>query len=220
MIVPIFACLLGVGLTQSTCPSYQCESLKENVCMSWSKGRISLNSNGCPLKYVCSLSLALTSYALSPESGTYMCQSASEGTLTTGYNYCGDDIPYKKSLLKGSFPKECFKAGYSDYNCLVDDGSYLECRCGMQGKLFCNPGPSSDQFQNFWDECEKNDYVVKAKFFQYYQTYYEFFVEYESALECSIGLFSEFGIIRSDVPGSGSGGMWIGVVLVSFLAVI
>lgn len=216
----VFTCLLAVGLAQGTCPSYQCGTLGENVCMTWSNGKIVLNSSGCSSKFVCSLSQALTSYALSPLSGSFMCHSPTDGTSNSGYNYCGDDISYKKSLKKGSFPKECFKAGFSDYNCLVDDGSYLECRCGMQGKLFCNPSPSSDEFQNFWDECEKNDYVVKAEFFKYYQTYYEFFVEYESALECSVGLFSEFGIISNDVPGSGSGGNWIGVIFVMFFGFI
>lgn len=201
----IFLSFISETFSQSECPVYECAALGENICITWTKDAIQLNSNGCTAKYVCSLEKALKSYALSPDSGSYSCQPSSEATSYSGYNYCGDDISYKKTLKTGSFPKECYKAGYSDYNCLVEDGSYLECRCGMKGKLYCNPNPSSDEFQNFWDECKKNDYIVTAGFFHYYQTLYQFFVEYNSGVECANGLFSEFGVIRSNAPSSGSG---------------
>lgn len=191
--------------SQTTCPSYQCSSLESSICMSWSKGIISLNSNGCPSKSICSLEKAMIEYALNPESGSYSCETSSSSDSISGYNYCGKDSKYKKSLKSGSFPKECSIAGYSDENCLLDDGSYLECRCGLQSKLYCNPNPDSEVFDDYWSKCDDEDYVVKAGFYNYYKTLYEFYVEYHSALSCSKSLFKEFSVISAKVPSSDSG---------------
>ena len=178
---------------------------------------ISLNSNGCPSKSICSLEKALIEYALNPESGSYSCEPSSSSDSTSGYNYCGKDSDYKKSLKSGSFPKECFKAGNSDENCLLDDGSYLECRCGLQSKLYCSPNPDSEVFDDYWSKCEDEDYVVKAGFYNYYKTLFEYYVEYNSALSCSKSLFKEFSVISAKVPSSESSSKLLAVGFGMFL---
>jgi hypothetical protein len=201
----------------SVCPSYQCSELPETICMSWSEGVIFLNSKGCPSKNVCSLQKAMIDYALNPQSGSYSCESSGSSDVVTGYNYCGKDLKYKKKLRKGDFPKECSQEGFSDQSCLLEDGSFLECRCGMQSKLFCSPNPDSEVFEDYWKECENDDFIVEAEFFNYYKTWFEYYVEYQSAATCAKGLFKEFSIISSKVPSSESSGGFLVTPVMFFI---
>ena len=91
----------------------------------------------------------MVEYNLSPDSGSYLCQSASDYPTTIGYNYCGARLQSKQTLNSGSFPKDCTIEGFNDTACQLEDGSFVECACGFDSNLHCSPNPSSTVFDNF-----------------------------------------------------------------------
>ncbi|OMJ82320.1 hypothetical protein SteCoe_17035 [Stentor coeruleus] len=184
------------------CPTYTCSELDPMICMTWKSTSFTFNSNGCPTNYVCSLTKAMIAYSLSPDIGSYSCESVTTYTTATGYSYCGQDLAYRKSLKTGSFPKQCTSQGFSDSACMLEDGTIVECKCGFDSSLYCKPNPNSEVFSNFWSSCSSNDDIVPAKFYEYYKTYYDYYVEYKTSLSCTTLLFKEFSVISGKVPAS------------------
>lgn len=200
------------------CPIYTCSELDSMVCMTWEGFSFTFNSNGCPTNYVCSLTKAMIAYNLSPDSGSYSCESIDTYTTATGYSYCGQDLEYRKSLKTGSFPKQCTNQGFSDSACMLEDGTIVECKCGFDSALYCRPNPNSDVFVNYWSECDSNGDVVAASFYEYYKTYYSYYVEYKTSLSCTTLLFKEFSVISGKVPASNGFGKGLGMAILGILA--
>jgi hypothetical protein len=180
---------------------------------------ITFNSNPCASNTICSIGSALLSYNFNSTAGSYHCEPASDYPAVQGYNYCGTRFKYRETLFSGSYPAECTSLGLSDPACMMEDGSYTECKCGLDSKMYCAPSASSTVFDNFWKQCSSNDYVVKAEFFQYYQTLYDYYVEYNSADVCEKSLIKEFNILEGAIPSNsfarGLVGM-IGVVILIY----
>ncbi|OMJ88985.1 hypothetical protein SteCoe_8899 [Stentor coeruleus] len=186
--------------------------------MAWKGKSFTFNSNGCPTNYVCSLTKAMISYNLSPESGSYFCESIDIYTTATGYSYCGQDLLYRKLLKTGSFPKQCTNQGFSDSDCMLEDGTIVECKCGFDSGLYCRPNPNSEVFSNFWSECDSNDNVVTADFYEYYKTYYDYYVEYKTSLSCTTELFKEFSVISGKITASTGISYGLGMIGILMLA--
>ena len=212
--------LLFFTTSLAACPNYQCASLGKDICMIWNSGTITFNSNGCTTTdYICSYANALAAYTLNSTSGTFSCQPSSEFPAVIGYTYCGTLLSSKVNLFNGTYPKKCSTLGYNDANCLLQDKSYTNCKCGFDSNLYCQPNPSSYIYDNFWKKCSKNDDVVSAGFFLYYQTLYTYYVEYNTKLQCTSSLFKEFGIISGSIPAN-SFQEYIIISLSAFLFVV
>lgn len=198
--------LLYFILAAQACPSYQCESLPDKVCITWVENSINFNSNGCgSSKLICSLSKAMIAYNFNPKNGTFYCEDSSNFPTTQGYSYCGTQEITKENLKSGSYPQSCTEEGFTDSACELEDGSFVECTCGFDSLLYCKPNPSSSVYSEFWNECQANDDVVTAEFYQYYETLYEYYVDFNTKLDCSSTLFKEISIVSGLVPKSSIG---------------
>jgi hypothetical protein len=202
------------------CPVYQCGNLTQNMCMSWNNGSIILNSNGCTnSKLTCNYADAIAAYNSNPLSGNYYCQPISNTPTELGYRYCGTKIPSKQNLYQGSYPKSCSAQGYNDKSCLLQDGSYAQCQCGLDSKLYCQPTSSSSIFDSYWANCEQNQKVVDVEFFTYYKSLYNYYVQFNTRLGCSQQLFKEFSELSGPAPARDySLAMSIGIAI--YLSVI
>lgn len=202
----VFFLLVAV---ESACPTYICASLGNNICTTWTTNEIKINSSGCAdITTSCSLAAAQLKYKKTPESGTYECTSStSSSSSQEGFMNCGDRQS-NKSLESGSHPKKCTNIGEEDESCLLEDGTYSECACGMDGKSYCKPSPSDTPFDDYWSECDKHDNVVNALFFNYYDMMHSYYIEYETTPDCGNDVFTELVMLDESVPDSDDG-RWI-----------
>ncbi|CAG9320147.1 unnamed protein product [Blepharisma stoltei] len=193
------------SLASAQCPAYTCAELSTDICMTWSNNAVQFNKNSCTShSQSCLISKAMLEYSFNPSQGNYSCEASSSLGYTYGFMDCGEQLETEIYLKSGTFPKSCSSAGYSDENCLLEDGNYLECGCGFDSLLYCKPNPSSYVFKKFWDTCSDQDNIVTSEFYEYYDLLYSFYVEYNTAPDCALTLFQEFGILQGTVPKSSS----------------
>mgnify|MGYP000102364137 FL=1 len=197
--------VLMVSSALGNCPAFQCGSFDSNYCARWNGTTIELNSQGCKsYKQSCTFSKALVSYYFNSDSGNYLCENSAQFSYSEGYMNCGTRQNTKTKLVEGEHPKKCLEPGYSDFNCELLDGSFLECKCGLDSEYYCTPNPSSNIFDEFWQACEDQDNVVTAQFYEYYELLSKFYIEYNTAPDCALTLFQEFSLLQGSEPDSES----------------
>ena len=49
-------------------------------------------------------------------------------------------------------------------------------------------------------ECDNNENVISASFYEYYEILSDYYVEYKTSLTCTTGLFKEFIILTGSAP--------------------
>lgn len=194
---------LVLAASVESCKVWTCADQKDpTVCLTWQANSVSVNTVGCT-DYLeeCTYSKVVEAMDLAA-SGTYKCEVAdsSQDSSLVSFVSCGKREPVQRRLKEGSFPKECKDEGEEDLACELVDGSMLPCRCGLDGKYYCQPNPSDEPFQEFWSACDQEGHVVLDSFFQYYKLKHELYVEMISAPDCVPKLIYEFSKLSSTAP--------------------
>ena len=106
----------------------------------------------------------------------------------------------QKTLETGAHPKECVRPGYGDPHCLLKDGSFALCTCGMNGFHYCQVSEGDPEMDSLWEVCEGKNHnltYAEARFWYFYVGYFTFL---QTAPICSD--FYEFDYVvqkRSEV---------------------
>lgn len=176
------------------CPKYSCKELDSDICARMDKNNtITLNQNVCEDGMICRLpSLYLWKYQA--EIGdTLSCETAmtKEKGLQTFRVTCDERRP-NRELAEGSNPKRC----EVDEDCLMQDGNYTQCKCGLGGNAYCKPDISSSIFDNYWEGCEKEwGELSNYTTFTYAAMLNAFYSELVDPASCSNDIFLEMILI-------------------------
>lgn len=182
--------LLTTTATSDTCYTYTCSDvLSDSICVKLSDNyEIAMNGNGCPDSTpYCSLDDVKDWVGTAALNAQFPCSA----TNTTDYwdvpsdrNYlvCGSRY-FKKDLASGSHPKLC----ESKLDCVLEDGTFNECECGLNGEKYCVPHLHSDVFDGYWSQCCSIGCGVLDTFEHYlfWTLKYTYYVDYISGYSCS-----------------------------------
>jgi len=190
------------------CQVWTCEDSQDpEVCLTWSADRIVVNSQGCPsFNQQCSYSLALQ--AIEKDlNGSYTCEVVNSQSASQIHPFasCGKREPEQRRLKAGTFPQECKTEGLNDPTCELNDGSFIPCTCGLNGRLYCQPNPSDMPFNDFWTACEAEEGVVTEDFFKYYELMSRLYAESTELPECIGNKMFEFKKLGSPAPDASWG---------------
>lgn len=170
--------LLGLFASAKVCYNYKCGSLADDVCGSLSDGVITINEDGCSDSDLYCSVLGANSYFVEEdvESGTYPCEEddgtvdslmdrleqfdSIDSSLWAEMDVCQYDSD--KDFVSGSEHKTC----ESDDDCELNDGSYADCDCGLDGKAYCQPELGSTYFSEWYQLCEDGE--ANAVYYKYF----------------------------------------------------
>lgn len=197
MVVWLCLASLLVG-AYSECPLVQCAELQSGVCArGLDLATLQINSLGCPKGTSC-LAQGVDSWwmGLTQPIGAVMpCLPANTTLLTEAqeypYYYCGEREELKSFASKRSVI-ECDQ----DEDCVLEDGSYARCICGLRSDStsgYCQPSFSSSVFDAFWSTCENGftqDYALAL-----YQTQtWKLFPYLQYSASCAKNLFYDLQV--------------------------
>ncbi|CAG9317576.1 unnamed protein product [Blepharisma stoltei] len=221
-----FLALLLSAASGATCPLWSCStSLATGVCVEYQDSSTYLvNYNGCPSSAPYCNYESVLSWIPNAFSGyTWSCETTNTTdywTVPSSSNYLACKPKYyNKNLASGSHPKECSTIGSTDSNCILKDGSYSECKCGLNGKAYCVPEPSSEAFSDYWTQCCTINcgHMDTFKHYLYWYLKMEYYVEYISGYSCT-KIFTQFSDIDNlDYVGDGAIGLLMGLGAVILL---
>ena len=148
------------------CPAISCGQLKYKTC-----ARVSLNStsqvwsvneNACPDDLVCEwaeIVFDVETRLRNHQWGTFdvMCTAPATsdyGTVksTSVYRNC-EDRDLTQVLVNTDPTRTCSSPGFNDPACLLQDGSFAPCVCGLDGTFHCLSTYSDSQFDDYWNLC-------------------------------------------------------------------
>ena len=165
--------LLGVSIVCSTCPKTECSLHSSHLCAVFSEDSVSLSP--CLNGDFCDV-LDLHSNWQEGKTGLECKQAPDDGNLASIFKFmgevCKDPILEGKKLVH-SHPKRCL----NNNDCLLSDGSYAECKCGLSvnGFGFCEVSEGDiiyrDMVQAACNE-DLDEFVfrfLKVKFFVFLQ---------------------------------------------------
>jgi hypothetical protein len=153
------------------CKPFSCEVLPEGLCAVFRKeGDVLVNSEVCDVGMTCYLSKFRTLAERGDFDLEVYCQLLPDSLVD--YDDTAFICPQRNStqrLKSGTHPKVCT----SDQDCSLEDGSSSECDCGLNGRSYCRPSQSTEVFDFFWKECERNsgrlsqrEYLTYARLLQ------------------------------------------------------
>lgn len=132
----------------ANCPNYECDrDLASGVCIRFVAGKNYLvNDSICPSGTYCSYANVQNWSITHKEGDEYICRVTDDIVLEdpTDINMrnCGSREE-DKDLASGSHPKECEDVSTESTDCLLKDGTYSPCVCGINAKAYCVPDKSS-----------------------------------------------------------------------------
>lgn len=122
-------------------------------------------------------------------------------------NQCGVRLP-KKELRKGDYPKLCD----SNFDCMLEDGTEAACSCSLDGNSYCVPDFNSEEYNDFWNECDDDD--LDGEESTYWHAVMSTYPLYLNAVDCAMETFDEFKVISNY---DGDGGVTLCICLLSFI---
>lgn len=160
---------LWLGLTQASCPRWNCASLPSDTCVQWSQDRVLVNDAACSNSNYCSLAgiqASIRTANLTMDQGTVPCAHNFKFEPNPAYVIAGnldcwlkDD---KDRLREGTAPKQCSKTGWEDEACRLANGHMAECLCGLDGNFYCGLGEAEPVLASYWQLCSA-PYISKAR---------------------------------------------------------
>lgn len=189
---------LAAGCTVWTCQDNE----DTEVCATWTADKVLVNSQGCAnFNQQCTYSLVLQAME-NNSTGLYACELAASPAVTKAFPFasCGKREPEQRRLKSGTFPQECEEEAVSDPACELNDGTFLPCICGLNGRSYCQPNPSDTPFDAFWTACEEADGVVSEDFFRYYELMSFYYAQATEVPDCITSKIYEFKKLSSLAP--------------------
>ena len=181
MLFPLL--LLPLALAED-CPVVTCEDMQDNTCALTYGNTIRLRAHHCATTTFCNLTYVLSANG----DQTIPCESFNDsGTIYDDNDYrdCGVRAD-KRNLASGVYPKACA----TDADCLLQDGTFNPCACGLNGKAYCIPDLSSKLFNQYWKKCNETSNTVYRNDYYYWTWYLEYYSLIVSAPSCawSVGI--------------------------------
>lgn len=165
--------LLKTSVVFSTCPRTECTLHSSHMCAVFSENSISLSP--CLNGDFCDV-LDLHSNWQEGKTGLECKKAPEDGNLNSIFNFmneiCKDSVVEGKKLVD-SHPKRCL----NNNDCLLSDGSYAECKCGLSvsGFGFCEVSEGDGVYREMVQaacEGDLDEFVfrfLKVKFFVFLQ---------------------------------------------------
>lgn len=162
----VLVLLLAVGGGEE-CRPFVCKSAALGTCATLTSSYISIQP--CPGDLTCDYFSSILPY-LNYTDYTAYCQHDSErehpftikGMIDIVDTVCNSGVTSSTPrLVEQSTFKECVQ----DQECLLTNGSYTACACGLNGKRYCRYGPGDEVFVNLTNAaCTKdwNQYLLMA----------------------------------------------------------
>jgi hypothetical protein len=175
-----FFVFLVQGVLGIQCPPYQCSQLEDHLCAQWVKGAVYLNTDACPEGLSCSLHELQRVIKAEQEAlswGVVPCVNASSYWVDPEYVNSGNYRCWLRDgdakLIRGSHPRECNEVGDNDYACKLTNGGFAACKCGLNGKAYCDLSDADAEMKLFWEWCEVFRVPESVRdFWKLYKTYY------------------------------------------------
>lgn len=169
------------------CVQVTCEQLDRYNCASLNDTIINVNSYGCSDR-TCSIATFLP-WQEEGSSNLLKCDAiVSTDSGTVADSVLCDAKPTNQLLANGDiYPTRC----KSSADCLLQDGSYNACVCGLDGFQYCAPTMGAEVFHRLWELCDETG-QIDAEDWEHYQLLLKFYVQYTSAPSCALSIFSEF----------------------------
>lgn len=158
--------LLGVTLADTgECRPFKCKQIPLGECGVFSEEEMKLQA--CPGDTTCDFYLDMAPY-LNQTDYTVKCLPDSErghpltfkGALDAIDSVCATTVTAATPRL---VRQSLFTTCLSDQDCLLTNGSYTSCVCGMNGTRYCTYGPGDEVYVNLTTAaCEKdwNQYLL------------------------------------------------------------
>lgn len=137
----------------SSCTNYVCSIMDETTCARKYNDRTELNSAYCPIGQSCDLSRVIDWDRSSSPGDVLECkeQPYYDSYNRGEYNYTCGDLKESRELMEGHHPKKCL----GDADCMLQDGTYMDCSCGFGYDRYCTPAWDSSAFDGFRNKCEE-----------------------------------------------------------------
>ena len=176
----------------SYCPTYTCEALASNVCVTRTSGSsFKINTNGCDSDHMCS-AVAVSEWAelqlssSTSSDSTYSCIPVSSTKSNPNDLFislgCGTKLP-NKNFKNGQTAVSCT----TNLDCQLTDSTYTDCICIFKsdGTGICEASTSNDQvYGGYWTDCGVDNMMEDGDMAAFW-TYYMMFWEYtQSSVNC------------------------------------
>lgn len=182
------------------CPVYQCSLVPDLVCAEWIRGEVFLSQQACREGLHCSLHELQESVSGAPW-GELQCveKRGSIHQVFTNTKDCRHKDEDAR-LLFGSHPKRCASVGGQDYACKLKNGKVAPCKCGLDGRAYCDLSDGDPEMNLFWEWCEASEVPeAVSSFWELYTTYFtETLVTCtQTAPDCAFQLLDELSDLHS-----------------------
>jgi len=174
-----------------TCPQVTCSDSENHVCAQYTPGQVQLSV--CPDFYWCDLDQLYSSYF--SQQPVLVCTHEEEAAIKPGYlRILMEEVCVQRQnndnrrLAQGSQPHRC----ESKEDCMLEDGSYTECVCGLgaSGSSYCELAPKDPQVQALYSAaCEKAGDAFLKEFL-----YTRHFVHLQEPLQCRALVFADIAV--------------------------
>ena len=201
--------LLGVTGAFGQCPKFVCNTIPNDddgnaICArKYTTNEYYLRDTACPSGTYCTYEGLKDWMVDVGATGDYTCKSESQSqkqeyTEPTDPNYilCPTRL-FNKTLESGSHPKKCPNPGSNNEECKLQDGTYADCECGLDGESYCVPDASSNYYSDYWSECSDDSYW-KLKSYDHYLFWHlkqKYWPQYISSVSCGRTAIYEFKTI-------------------------
>ena len=191
--------LAWVGKVHGECHFIQCATLATGVCAENNgQAMVSVNRAGCQNSGYCSYQMFDDWLNNQVQRDTQlMCsQTSSLLTVRAGDTSCPTRQVQKDLLAGTSTLIQCETPSVINPECQLQDGTYTECVCALNGKSYCVPHISSTVFDDYWAECFKSGknygYISDDDHYWYWYYRIHYYLPYLTAYSCARSFFEEF----------------------------
>lgn len=189
--------LLSLGVT---CPVYQCADINRGVCAEVEDGVVTVNSIGCPSNQHCYLS-HLQEGGLLATKTTLLC---AELPQSRGFVFGQDDQQCQHKdplarLAEGAHPKRC-NGGQEDPACLLANGNYAACDCGLDSQRYCRFSSGDSEFDYYYEVCDSYDGSPSRATLEFWNTYRVYGHIAASAPACMVKTVYELSLLETQDP--------------------
>lgn len=200
MILSVLLTISASTLTAADCITYTCEDLPDNKCAyKQADLEVVLNDNSCEDGFSCSFDDLIPWASASAVDSSLLCSGEAVmplyDELIDSY-LCGKRLE-NKDLYIMDYPKKC--ATIED--CLLEDQTYTECGCALDGNTYCRASIYSKEFDEYWDECDDDGVIDDEDEVVWWTIYNEYYLFTIDAPGCAEDLIWEFSYM-SDVIDS------------------
>lgn len=192
------AVLLGLA---GACPVYQCQQMSRGVCAEVVDGVVTVNSIGCPAREYCFLSLLQEGAALVTKSTLLCAELAPLRYFNFGgeENQCQSRDPLAR-LSEGVHPKLCTQPE-SDPACLLANGDYAACDCGLDGQKYCRYSSGDGELAGLYQSCEDYEGQPGRAELEYWTVYKQYAHVASTAPACLSKAIYELELLASRSNG-------------------